>query len=162
MDEHQKHILSGFTNALDELDSVMQSVTDDQLDWSEREGEWRIRQVLHHLVDDGNVYTFIIERALATPGCKVFFGGFPGNETWADRLGFDQRPITHAFALLRAQRLFLAELISLYPERWGNQVGYYNEEGEKLVELDVERMILMLTEHMSEHTAMIQNILAAH
>jgi hypothetical protein len=162
MNNHQKRILSDFTNALNELDAVMASVTDDQLDWSELEGQWRIRQVLHHLVDDGNVYTFIIERALATPGCKVFFGGFPGNETWANRLGFDQRPITQAYALLRAQRLFLAELISHFPNRWGNQVSYHNEAGEKLVEQNVEKMILMLTEHMREHTAMIEDILSSH
>jgi hypothetical protein len=160
MDKNQEQILADFSNSLDELNTVMESVTEDQLDWSAQEGEWCIRQVLHHLTDDCNVYTFIIERALATPGCKVFFGGFPGNEAWADRLGFDQRPITRAWDLLHAQRRFLAELVSCYPERWSNQVGYFNEAGEKVAERNVEQLIQMLTEHMQEHTRMIANILA--
>ena len=101
----------------------METVTEDQLEWCERAGEWSIRQVLHHLTDDGNVFTFIIERTLATPGCKVFFGGFPGNEAWADQLGFDQRPVTQDRALMRAQHNFLAELVIIFPDRWQNQVG---------------------------------------
>lgn len=162
MDVNQAQILADFTTTLGGLDTVMESVSENQLDWSAQEGEWTIRQVLHHLTDDGNVYTFIIERALATPGCKVFFGGFPGNEAWADRLGFDQRPITRAWDLLCAQRRFLAELVSCYPERWGNQVWYYNEAGEQVTERNVEQLIQMLTEHMQEHTRMIENILAAN
>lgn len=162
MDEHQEHILNDFIIALEELDTVMETVSEDQLDWSTQAGEWSIRQVLHHLTDDGNVYTFIIERALATPGCKVFFGGFPGNEPWADRLCFDRRPITHAWDLLHAQHRFLAELVSHCADRWGNPAGYYNEAGEKITEMNVEKMIIMLTEHMQEHTAMIKNILSAN
>jgi hypothetical protein len=54
--------------------------------------------------------------------------------------------------LLHAQHRFLAELVSQYPERWGNQVGYFNEAGEKVAERNVEQLIQMLTEHMQEHT----------
>lgn len=162
MDQHQKQIMADFTNALDELDTLMDSVTEDQLDWRETAGEWSIRQVLHHLTDDGNVFTFIIERALATPGCKVFFGGFPGNEVWADQLGFNQRPVTHARSLIRAQHNFLTELVNAFPDRWENQVGYYNEAGEKQVDQSVENILVMLTEHRREHIAMIKNILAAN
>jgi hypothetical protein len=162
MTDTQAPILDSFINAFNELDAMMVSVTADQLDWRETAGEWSIRQVLHHLTDDGNVFTFIIERALATPGCKVFFCGFPGNETWADQLGFDQRPVTNALALMRAQHNFLTELVSAFPDRWGNHVGYYNEAGEKQVDQSVENMLVMLTEHMREHTAMIENILVAN
>ena len=162
MDKSQESILNKFIDAFAELDALIDSLTEDQLDWRKTADEWSIRQVLHHLADDGNVFTFIIERALATPGCKVFFGGFPGNEVWADQLAFDQRPVTHALALMRAQSKFVAELVSRFPDRWGNQVGYYNEAGEKQVDQSVENILAMLTEHRREHTAMIKNILAAN
>lgn len=162
MNNDQAQILDNFTNTLNELNAVMETVTEDQLDWSAQTPEWTIRQVLHHLTDDGNVFTFIIEGALATPGCKVFFGGFPGNEAWADRLGFDRRPIEPALELLRVQRRFIAELVSCFPDRWSNQVGFYNEEGEKQGEQDVEGLIRMLTDHMGEHIQMITQILASH
>jgi hypothetical protein len=162
MDDHQQQLLNNFTSTQADLNRVLTNVSDEQLDWREKAGEWSIRQILHHLTDDGNVFTFIIERALATPGCKVFFCGFPGNETWADQLGFDQRPVTYALALMRAQHNFLTELASAFPDRWGNHVGYYNEAGEKQVDQSVENMLIMLTEHMREHTDMIENILAAN
>jgi hypothetical protein len=162
MDKSQERILNEFTNAIDELDALVGSLTEDQLDWRITAGEWSIRQVLHHLADDGNVFTFIIERGLATPGCKVFFGGFPGNEVWAAQLTFDQRPVTHALALMRTQSKFVAELVSHFPDRWGNLVGYYNEAGEKQVDQSVENMLAMLTEHRREHIAMIENILTAN
>jgi hypothetical protein len=162
MDKSQERILNEFFISFDELDALMKTVTEDQLDWRGTTDGWSMRQVLHHLTDDGNVFTFIIERALATPGCKVFFGGFPGNEVWADQLAFNQRPVTHALALMRAQTKFVVELVSAFPDRWGNQVGYYNEASEKQVDQSVENILVMLTEHRREHLAMIKNILAAN
>ena len=162
MDEQQTRLLADFSRILEELDSVMEPITEEQLDWAEDECGWSIRQVIHHLTDDGNVFTFIIERALATPGCKVFFTDFPGNEAWADRLGFDQRSIDRAWDLLHAQRCFIAELVSCCPERWDNSVGYYNAEGEKLGEQNVSGLIRMLTDHMREHTNVITRILSTH
>ncbi len=129
MNEDQQVIITDFTNALVGLDTVMEPVTEDQLDWTARDGGWSIRQVLHHLTEDGNVYTFIIERALATPGCKVFFGGFPGNEAWADSLGYDQRPIASAWDLLHAQNQFIAELVSRFPDRWDNPLAFSMNPG---------------------------------
>lgn len=159
MNEAQQDLLDAFTGSMEELDQFLETVPEDGLDWTESEEEWSIRQVIHHLADDGNVYTFIIERALATPDCKVFFGGFPGNEQWADRLNFSQRPIQPALKLMRAQRAFLADLIARFPDRWDNKVGYYNESGEKMAERTVAEMIVMLTEHMQEHIQMIETIL---
>lgn len=52
------------------------------------------------------MYTFIIGRALATPGYLVFFGGFPGNEAWADQLAYNTRPIDLPLRLMRAQHAF--------------------------------------------------------
>lgn len=159
MNESQQDILNAFTGSMEELDRILKTVPEEGMDWAESEGAWSIRQVIHHLADDGNVYTFIIERALATPGCKIFFGGFPGNEQWADRLDFSRRPVQPALNLIRAQRAFLAELIARFPDRWENKVGYYNESGKKMAERTVAEMIKMLTEHMQEHNRMIEEIL---
>ena len=159
MNESRQDMLDAFTGAMKELDRIIETMPEDSLDWAKSESEWSIRQVIHHLADDGNVYTFIIERGLATPGCKVFFGGFPGNEQWAERLDFNQRSIEPALKLMRAQRVFLAELVARFPDRWDNKVGYYNESGEELAERTVAEIIVMLTEHMEEHIQMIVEIL---
>ncbi len=161
MNENQAKMINAFRTKLAELDAVLTDLPKEGLDWAE-EGGWSIREVLHHLADDGNVYVFIIERGLATPDCKVFFGEFPGNDAWANRLAFAERPVEGVLNLIQAQRQFLAELLGHFPERWENKVNYHNTEGEKLADRTVGEMLLMLTEHMQEHTEMIRNIISAH
>jgi hypothetical protein len=39
MDEHQERILFEFISVLDELDTLIETVTGDQLDWSAKAGE---------------------------------------------------------------------------------------------------------------------------
>lgn len=162
MDEKQQKIIDAFKDSLASLDLLLEKIPENGLDWAEAEGEWSIREVLHHLAEDCNVYAFIIERALATPDCKVFFGEFPGNQAWGQRLGFGERPVEAAREFMHAHRKFLAELAGHFPERWENKVNFYNYDGEKISESTVEKMMLMLTEHMQEHTEMIKNILQVH
>jgi len=142
-----------------DLDSVLAEVPKDGYDWAEKNGEWSIRQVVHHLAEDCNVYAFIIERGLATPGCKIFFGEFPGNMAWSNLLAWHERPVEGARELMHAHRKYLAEMVGHFPDRWDNTVNFYNEENEKLAESSVEKMIVMLTEHMQEHVQMISNII---
>ena len=93
MNQTQQKIMDDFKGVLVELDSVLAELSDEGYDWAEKEGEWSIRQIVHHLAEDCNVYAFIIERGLATPGCKVFFGEFPGNEAWSNLMGWHERPV---------------------------------------------------------------------
>jgi len=162
MNKEQRKLIYDFTSALDDLDSELSGVPEEGWDWAEKEGEWSIRHVLHHLAEDCNVYTFIIERGLATPGCKVFFGEFPGNLEWSILLAWNERPVEIARELMHAHRKFLAELVGHFPERWDNTVAFYNESNEKMAEQSVEKMMVMLTDHMQEHVEMIKKILAVH
>lgn len=162
MNPEQRHIIAAFTGALDALDQVLENVSEDRLDWSEKEEGWSIRQVIHHLTDDCDVYAMIIKRALAIPGCKQFFTGFPGNEAWANALDFDSRPIQPARDLMHAHRAYIAEIVSRFPDRWENTILYYNEAGEKITERTIQQLLESLTEHMQEHTQMIEQILNTH
>ncbi len=162
MNDAQLKMINDFTGSLGELDNLLIGISQEGLEWSEKEGEWTVREVLHHLAEDCNVYAFIIERALATPDCKVFFGEFPGNQAWGESLAWHDRPVDAAIPLMHAHRVFLAELVGHFPERWENKVVFYNEKCEKLAESSVEEMIHMLTEHMHEHVIMIENILEAN
>lgn len=162
MNEIEKKAVANFNSSLEQLELVLTRVPDRGWDWLESEGEWSIRQVIYHLAEDLIVYGFILERTLATPGCNVIFGEFPGNEEWADRLGFDKRPVNLALDLIRAQRPFFADLLSRFPEKWGNVVLFYDESGEKLGESNIEKMVMMLSDHMLEHVKMIENIIKAN
>jgi hypothetical protein len=158
----QLEMVNKFTKVLDEFDAVIKKVPEEGLDWSEKEGEWSIRQVIHHIADDCNVYAFIIEQALALPEPKIVFGDFPGNEAWADGLGFDKRPVQTPLDLIHAHRAFLAELVGHFKDRWEKKAMFYDQTNKKIGENTVEEMISMLTDHMTEHTQMIENILKAN
>ena len=159
METINQNFIDNFTNVLVDFDAVLAKVPEGGLDWVEKEGEWSVRQVIHHVADDCNVYTFIIERALATPGAKMVFGEFPGNMVWADRLAFSERPDGPAIELIHAHRKFLAELVAHFPDRWDNNIIFLDEEGQQLATSNVKEMMVMLTEHMQEHVEMINNIL---
>jgi hypothetical protein len=162
MNKKQEKMIAEFHRTLADLDVVLEDLPHKGLDWAAGEGEWSIREVLHHLAEDCNVYAFIIESALATPDCKVFFGEFPGNQAWGKSLAFDQRPVENARTLMHAHRDFLAELVGHFPDRWENKVNFYNTDVEKIADSTVAKMLVMLTEHMQEHTEMIQGIIQMH
>jgi len=155
-------LIANFTGALDDFDAALEQIPESGLDWREGGEGWSVRQIIHHVAEDCNVYTFIIESALATPGCKFTFGEFPGNEPWADHLAWDTRPVETALELMHVHRKFIAEMVSLFPDRLENEVHYFNDEGKELGKGNVENMLTMLTEHMQEHTATIQRIAAEH
>jgi hypothetical protein len=154
--------IKNFIEVAHDFQTVLEKVPEGGMDWSEKEGEWSIRQVILHVADDLTVYTFIIERALAVPGDKVVFGEFPGNQNWADQLKFDQRAIQPALNLIYAQRSFMVEMLEHFPDRWDNKVNFYDKDGKQVGSNSVKEMILMLTEHMQEHIEMVEKILEIH
>ena len=162
MAENIDSLIANFTSALDDFDAALEPIPESGLDWREDGEGWSIRQITHHVAEDCNVYTIIIERALATPGCRITFGEFPGNEPWAERLGWDTKPVETALELMHVHRKFIAEMVSLLPDQLENEVRYFNDEGKELGKGNVINMMKMLTDHMSEHTATIQRIAAEH
>jgi hypothetical protein len=120
---------------------------------------WSIRQIVHHVADDGDVWSMCIKKALATPGALVRFEGFPGNEAWADALDFDRREIEPALDLIRAHRRYLAQLLEHFPGDWDRSVRLANAEGEVVREMSVREMVRMLTDHMREHIGQIEGCL---
>ncbi|MFN2304848.1 MAG: DinB family protein [Anaerolineales bacterium] len=155
-------IIEKFTRVADDFQALIDQIPEGGMDWSEKEGEWSIRQIIHHLTDDGIVYIFAIERALAVTADKYTFGIFPGNNAWADQLKFDQRPVTPALKLIDAQRVFLAEMLEHFPDRWDNKIDFYDKDGKQVGSNTIEEMITMLTEHMQEHVETIEKILGIH
>jgi hypothetical protein len=159
---NNNNLVQNFLDSQVRFDAVLDRVPDGGLDWAEKEGEWTIREVVHHVAEDCNVYAFIIERALATPGCNVIFGEFPGNEPWGKALKWHDRPVEPARDLIRTHRAFLAEMLSSLPDQWENTIHFKDESGKELVEQNTIQMVEMLTDHMDEHTEMIEKILSVH
>ena len=162
MDQKQQKIINTFINSLKDFDAVLEKVPEGGLSWCKGEGEWTIRHVIHHVAGDCIHWAPIIEQALALPGSKVVFPPFPGNIPWGESLGFGERPIETELELMRVHRQYLAELVSCFPNRWDYNVKFLDADGKESGEISIKEMMVMLVEHLQEHTAMVENILKTH
>jgi hypothetical protein len=154
-------MLTHFTADPDRLESAVAGLTEDQLDLAEAPGQWSIRQIVHHLSDDCDVWSFGIKRAIAVDGVSIRFGPFPGNEPWANALAFDRRPIAPALALFSAHRALLAQIVSALPASWDRCVNAVDDQGQTF-QIPVGGALKMLSDHLQEHLATIARIKARH
>ncbi len=154
-----EEILGRFRAGAEELRALVEGLSEADLDRSRRPGSWSIRQIVHHLADDCDVWSMCIKKAIATPGAIVRFEGFPGNEPWADALEFDKRPIGTALELIVAHRRYLGELLAHFSSAWDRSVRLANSAGEVVREMSVREMVEMLADHMWGHIEKIEAIL---
>ena len=150
--QSDKEILSQFLSSAETLRNQTRSLPAEDLDASDEPGGWTIRQIVHHLADDGDVWSMCIKKAIATPGALVRFEGFPGNEAWAAGLDFDQRKIGRSLDLILAHRACLAEVLEHFAGAWDRSVRIANAEGQVVREMTVREMVEMLTDHLMEHS----------
>jgi len=155
-----ERILSRFVKSAERLRTLVQGLTEADLDLRSEAGGWSIRQIIHHVADDCDVWSMCIKKAIATPGVLVRFEGFPGNEVWADSLDFDRRETGTALSLIRAHRQYLAQLLKHFSHAWDRSVRLANAEGEIVREMSVREMVKMLTDHLFEHVETVERTLA--
>jgi uncharacterized damage-inducible protein DinB len=154
-----EEILPRFLSSAEKLQALVENLSEAELNLSGEAGGWTVRQIIHHVADDGDVWSMCIKKAIATPGALVRFEGFPGNEAWADTLDFHRREVAPALDLIRAHRRYLAQLLKHFPDTWDRSVRLANAEGKIIREMSVREMVEMLAEHMLEHVKQIEAIL---
>ena len=160
--ESQKEVLKIFREGAGKLEELVTGLSDKELDCSETPGEWTIRQIVHHVAEDGDAWSMNFKKALTIPGVPVRFEGFPGNEAWADALAFDKRPIQSSLALLKAHRQVMAELAERFADAWEQSVTMLDSDGKELQKISAGQIIKMLGDHLEEHIETIQRIKKQH
>ena len=156
MTPSDEQILSRFTSSAEKLQALVRDLSETDLDVPSEADGWTIRQIIHHVADDGDVWSLCIKKAIATPGVTVRFEGFPGNEAWAQALDIGQREIGPAIDLIGAHRRYLAEVVTHFSDLVDRSVKFANAEGKIVGEMTVREMVNMLAEHMLEHVDTIE------
>jgi hypothetical protein len=158
----QQVLITSLEGSIERLENDLGGLTYDQLDLSaDREaypGTWTIREIIHHLADDGDVWSLRIKQAIATPGITVRMEGYPGNERWAGALDFEDRDAAPALRLVIAHCAYLIELLIRFAGSWDRTIRVIDVESGTERELSVLQMVQMLVEHMEEHMEQIENI----
>ena len=160
--QSQEQTLARFASGSDRLRAALRDVPDSAFDLSLEPGEWSIRQIVHHLSDDGVAWCMALKKALATPGVPIRFEGFPGNEAWANALGYDRLPIQPALALIAAHGEVIAQLMRHFPDKWDGYVTAIDPAGGKEQKVTAGDMIGFLGEHFDEHIKVIEAIMQRH
>lgn len=160
---HHSQSLNEFVAAGKAFVDLVKSLPDDQLDASPAPGEWSVREIVHHVADDGDAWCFAFKKAIANPGAPLRFEGFPGNERWAAALHYRSRPVTNALVMIATHRAVMAEVAACAPEDWSQSfVEIFDDKGASYGCWTIERIMAVLTEHIREHTAAIMRISDQH
>lgn len=154
----QTETLALFASGTNQLEMIILGLSEKELDYSCAPGEWTIRQIVHHVADDGDAWSMPFKKALATPGVPIRFEGFPGNDAWAEALAFDKRPIQTAVTLIKSHRQLISELAEYFPDAWERHVAIVDSQGQEVMKVSAGQIIRMISEHLNEHVAEIEAI----
>jgi hypothetical protein len=154
----QKETLDRFIAGANKLEKLVGFLTEQELDKAAVSGGWTIRQIVHHLSEDGDAWSINIKRAIATPGAFVVPSKFPGNDAWGKALAHDKRSIQGALALFKAHRHIIAEIAACFPDQWGQYITFPSAGEKEINKLSLGQILRMVTDHLDEHRATIEAI----
>ncbi len=157
--QSREEALARFLSGAERLAAAVEGLTEADLDLSNAPGEWTIRQMVHHIADDGDVWSMPLKKAIATPGVPIRFEGFPGNDAWAKAMAFDKRGIQASLGLIKAHRQVMAELARYFMDGWDSRcVVIVDEHGKEVQAVTLGQIISMVGEHLIDHGTAIEGI----
>jgi len=159
----KEETLGLFLSGAERLERTLASLGTASLDLAASPGEWTIRQMVHHVADDGDAWSMPLKKAIATSGALIRFEGFPGNDAWANAMAFDKRDIANSVALIKAHRQVMAELAHYFVDAWDSRyIVIVDEQGQEVQKVTVGQIVNMVTEHLLEHVDAIEDIKRKH
>ena len=136
------------------VEAVVQGLTDQQLDTLAIEGEWTIRQVVHHLADS-HMNSFIRLKLILTetqPQLKPY-----DQEAWAKLFDTAGMPLAASLSILKGlHQRWVALFENLSEEDW-QRTGYHPEIGD----VSPADLLAIYDQHCREHLEQINRLLAA-
>jgi catechol 2,3-dioxygenase-like lactoylglutathione lyase family enzyme len=149
-------ILALYATAPNELDAALTGLSETDLNLSQADGTWTIRQIVHHLADNDCLYLQWMKTALAQ-GSIYEQNWTAGNDIIARTLAYTQRPIEPSVALFRTIRAHIVQLTQFIPD-YGERYTQ-DKEGHRYTFI---RLLEILTRHAIEHIDEICQIRDAH
>ncbi len=129
--------------------SVLNGLSDEQLDKPDPDGGWSARQVVHHLADSEMTSAIRFRQLLSEDSPQIH--GYDEAE-FARRLLYEKRPIAPALAALKAARDTTAQLFEHLNDADWQRAGHHSESGEYSLETWLE----IYATHCHDHAAQIE------
>lgn len=117
-------------------------------------GKWTIRQLLHHITDAEMVLRERICRGLAHPKQVVY--GFH-QDSWANNLDYDTRPMEVSKNLLKATRASILHLAAQFYESKGDNQYVHSETGLRIVKEEFDKVVWHNEHHLKQIEQAMEN-----
>jgi hypothetical protein len=134
------------------LEKLVQPLTDRELDKPAGDGDWTVRQVVHHLADS-HMNSFIRLKLMLTedkPTLKPY-----QQEAWAMLPDTKDLPVQSSLLILKGLHERWVRLFERLAEDEWSRPGYHPEIGE----IKAEDLLVIYARHCEEHTEQIMNLL---
>ncbi len=159
-----EEILKLYEQGPADLENVLSSLSESDLDMRRAPGEWTIRQIVHHLAESASLFLMMIKTALAQSGATYVRNPYDQDE-WVKALDYAHRPIEPSVALVKAIHAHISQLLHHFPDALDRYVlmKFSDEdpssEGRKMT---VGRWIEILARHLQEHCEEIRETRRVH
>lgn len=137
----------------DELDALIQPLSEDQLRTRYLPGEWTVAQIVHHLADAhmNGIIRFKLLLTEAVPTVK------PYDQDAFAALADNDLPVEHSLALLRPLHVRMCHLLdSVTAEQWERKGRHPN-----LGDISMDDLLQIYHDHCDDHLEQIRHTLAA-
>lgn len=114
----QKKVLALYAEGINQLDEVLKSLSESDIDLSRDQGKWTIRQIIHHIADVEDIWKTCIKAALGNPDCTVDLSWYILDNKCAEPLDYAHKPIGDAIELFSVTRRHIVELVNHLPGAW--------------------------------------------
>jgi hypothetical protein len=146
-------LIERYRTGMAALEGALAGITEEELDRPQPDGEWTVRQIVHHLAD-GETMSYTRLRRLVADDEPVIQGY--DEPLFAQRLHYD-RPIASSLAVTAAVREASLELMSVMtPAEWA-KTGTHTEHPSYSVDLWLE----LYADHPHDHADQIRRARAA-
>ncbi len=152
--------LERYAHCPEELESVVSTLSEEDLELSSAPGAWSIRQIVHHIADGDDLWSMAIKAALARSGVHYNQNWYTTDNAIAEPLDYARRGIEPALALFRAQRAHIAQLIQHLPDdAWERYIFFSWPDVEAEEQVTAGTMIRWQARHAEDHIEAIRRIL---
>jgi len=157
----QQQMLDLYLQGPDDLADALAGLSDADLDLAPPAGGWSIRQIVHHVADGDDLWRAPLKVALLGPD-MIYQQWYPGNEVVAERFDYAHRPIEPSLALLRAGRVYVAELLRSMPDAWEQAAQLRRGDVGEPRAISALSILQSQTAHPFEHADEIRAIRHSH
>jgi len=164
MDEQisdRETILAQYADGPRQLEAAIAGLSQDQLDTSESDDTWTIRQIVHHLADGDDIWKVFVKRAIGNTGGEfdlAWYWEMPQDE-WVESWRYASRAIEPSLALFRSNRAHIVQLLKCVPDAWERSIPIHWPNGKKQ-NVSVGWVVEMQARHVTGHLEDIRKILS--